>query len=151
VRCIELACLNPARKSECRVFNQFTEQFTVLELARLVEAAAGKLGIEVQIDHLPDPRVEAEEHYYNAKHSKLTELGLEPHLLSESLLDSLLNIAIRYRDRIDSSLFLPKVNWRNARNTRRPKVMTAAGDAFGAGYEEAAPRKTNGRLSGRGD
>jgi UDP-sulfoquinovose synthase len=141
--------LNPARAGECRVFNQFTEQFTVLELARLVQTAARKLGLTVQIDHLPDPRVEAEEHYYNAKHSKLTELGLEPHLLSESLLDSLLNIAIRYRDRIDASLFLPEVNWRNARNTRRPKVMQAAGEAFGA--EAAAPHKANGRASGQGD
>jgi len=148
VRCIELACLNPPRTGECRVFNQFTEQFTVLELAHLVQTAAGKLGLKVQIDHLPDPRVEAEEHYYNAKHSKLTELGLQPHLLSQSLLDSLLNIAIRYRDRIDASLFLPKVNWRNARNARRPRVMQAAGEAFGT---EAAPHKANGRASGQGD
>ncbi len=59
-----------------------------------------------------DPRVEAEEHYYNAKHSKLIDLGLKPHLLSDSLLDSLMNIALKYRDRIDESLFLPQVNWR---------------------------------------
>ena len=97
VRCVELACLNPARPGECRVFNQFTEQFSVLELARMVQAAGRKLGLRVEIDHLPDPRVEAEEHYYNARHSKLVELGLKPHLLSESLLDSLLNIAMRYR------------------------------------------------------
>jgi UDP-sulfoquinovose synthase len=119
VRCIELACLNPARPGECRVYNQFTEQFTVLELAHLVEAAGRKMGLTVEINHLPDPRVEAEEHYYNARHSKLVELGLKPHLLSESLLDSLLNIAMRYSDRIDQSLFLPRVNWRNAHNERR--------------------------------
>ncbi|HUB81237.1 MAG TPA: NAD-dependent epimerase/dehydratase family protein [Bryobacteraceae bacterium] len=119
VRCIELACLNPARPGECRVYNQFTEQFTVLELAHLVEAAGRKMGLTVEIHHLPDPRVEAEEHYYNARHSKLVELGLKPHLLSESLLDSLLNIAMRYSDRIDSSLFLPQVNWRNGHNQRR--------------------------------
>ena len=83
------------------MFNQFTEQFSVLELARMVQAAGRKLDLHVEIDHLPDPRVEAEEHYYNARHSKLVELGLKPHLLSESLLDSLLNIAMRYRDRID--------------------------------------------------
>ena len=76
VRCIELACLNPANAGECRVFNQFTEQFSVLELARMVQAAGNKLGMNVEIDHLPDPRVEAEEHYYNAKHSKLIDLGL---------------------------------------------------------------------------
>lgn len=121
VRCVELACLKPARAGECRVFNQFTEQFSVLELAHLVQSAGRKLGLHVEIDHLPDPRVEAEEHYYNARHSKLVELGLKPHLLSESLLDSLLNIALRYQDRVDRSLFLPKVNWRQARNDRRSK------------------------------
>ena len=76
--------------------------------------------------------MEAEEHYYNAKHSKLVELGLKPHLLSESLLDSLLNIAMRYPDRIDQSLFMPKVNWRNANNERKqkavPQVMVSAGN-----------------------
>jgi UDP-sulfoquinovose synthase len=126
VRCIELACLNPARTGECRVYNQFTEQFSVLELAHLVQAAGRNMNLDVEINHLPDPRVEAEEHYYNARHSKLVELGLKPHLLSESLLDSLLNIAIRYSDRIDQSLFMPKVNWRNAHNERRAVTAPAA-------------------------
>ena len=49
--------------------------------------------MKVEIDHIPDPRVEAEHHYYNAKHSKLLDLGLQPHFLSESLLDPLMNIA----------------------------------------------------------
>jgi UDP-sulfoquinovose synthase len=122
VRCIEIACLNPAKPGECRVFNQFTEQFSVLELAEMVRAAAWKLGLRVDIEHLPDPRVESEDHYYNAKHSKLIDLGLQPHLLSDSLLDSLMNIAIRYQDRIDSALFLPQVQWRNARNQTRRTV-----------------------------
>ncbi|MFZ0801530.1 MAG: UDP-sulfoquinovose synthase, partial [Terriglobales bacterium] len=116
VRCVEIACLNPAAKGEFRVFNQFTEQFSVLDLARMVKAEGKKLGLAVEVDHIPDPRVEAEEHYYNAKHSKLIELGLQPHLLSDSLLDSLMNIAMKYRDRIDSSMMMPQVNWRQARN-----------------------------------
>jgi UDP-sulfoquinovose synthase len=119
VRCIEIACLNPAARGECRVFNQFTEQFSVLELAHLVRTAGSKMGLEVEIRHLPDPRVELESHYYNAKHSKLIALGLQPHCLSDSLLDSLMNIAIRYRDRIDESTLLPRVNWRNPANDRR--------------------------------
>ena len=125
VRCIEIACMNPAAPGECRVYNQFTEQFSVLELARLVEATGRKMGISAQIDHLPDPRVESEEHYYNAKHSKLIDLGLTPHLLSDSLLDSLMNIAVKYQDRIDTSIFLPQVNWRNARNERRQQAAAA--------------------------
>jgi UDP-sulfoquinovose synthase len=126
VRCIEIACLNPANPGECRVFNQFTEQFSVLELAELVQAAAWKLGMRAQIQHLEGPRVESEEHYYNAKHSKLIDLGLQPHYLSDSLLDSLVNIAIRYQDRIDTSLFMPQVKWRNARNERARKASVAA-------------------------
>ncbi len=126
VRCVELACLNPAARGEFRVFNQFTEQFSVLELAQMVHIAGQRLGLNTTIDHLPDPRVEAEEHYYNAKHTKLPALGLKPHLLSESLLDSLVNIAIQHRDRVDSSLLLPRVNWRNSRNDRRSKPAPVA-------------------------
>src|SRR5271166_4115551 len=119
VRCVELACLNPAAKGEFRVFNQFTEQFSVLDLAHLVQNAGKQTGLKVEIDYLSDPRVEAEQHYYNAKHSKLIDLGLAPHFLSDSLLDSLIDIAVRYRDRIDTALFLPRVNWRQTRNDRR--------------------------------
>jgi len=126
VRCIEIACVNPAKAGECRVFNQFTEQFSVLELAQMVQAAGRKLGMRVTIDHMPTPRVESEEHYYNAKHSKLIDLGLEPHYLSDSLLDSLVNIAIRYQDRIDTSLFLPQVQWRRTRNPRSRQASVSA-------------------------
>ena len=124
VRCIELACLNPAEPGECRVYNQFTEQFSVLELAQMVRSAALKMGLQVEIDHMATPRVEAEQHYYNAKHSKLVDLGLRPHYLSDSLLDSLMNIAVKYQDRVDISLFLPQVSWKNTRN-RRCRPLTA--------------------------
>jgi UDP-sulfoquinovose synthase len=116
IRCIALAVDNPAKAGEFRVFNQFTEQFNVNQLAALVAEAAEPLGLRCQIDHVTDPRVEAEEHYYNAKHTKLIDLGLKPHFLSDSLLDSLLNIALRYRDRIDRNVILPKVNWRKTKN-----------------------------------
>jgi UDP-sulfoquinovose synthase len=122
VRCIEIACLNPAGKGECRVFNQFTEQFSVLELANMVRTAAGEMGLPVEIEHMPTPRVEAQEHYYNAKHSKLVDLGLRPHFLSDSLLDSLMNIAMKYQDRVDRALFMPQVHWRNPRNLRTRKA-----------------------------
>jgi UDP-sulfoquinovose synthase len=119
VRCVEIACLNPAAQGECRVFNQFTEQFSVLDLARIVQTAGKRLGLTIEVDHLADPRVEAEQHYYHAKHSKLIKLGLEPHLLSHSLLDSLMNVALKYRDRIDAAVMLPRINWRQPINERR--------------------------------
>ena len=139
VRCIELACENPAAKGECRVYNQFTEQFSVLDLANMVETEGKKLGLSVEIDHIPDPRVEAERHYYNAKHSKLIDLGLKPHYLSDSLLDSLMNIAIRYKDNIDLSLMLPQVNWRQSRNDRHVQIsMPAKTSAHYAGAVQGA-------------
>jgi UDP-sulfoquinovose synthase len=145
VRCIELACLNPAAPGEFRVFNQFTERFSVLDLAHMVQAAATKMGLKVEIEHLPNPRVEAEEHYYNAKHSKLIELGLQPHALSEALLDSLLNIAVKYRDRIDEELIPPRVDWRNATNPARRWAHTGAGEGF-----EETSLENAGVLAGKG-
>jgi UDP-sulfoquinovose synthase len=132
VRCIEIACENPANRGECRVYNQFTEQFSVRDLAKMTVTAGKKLGLNVEVDHLQDPRVEAEEHYYNAKHSKLIDLGLKPHLLSDSLLDSLMNIAIKYRERADASLMLPQVNWREPRNDRRLQMSKTARNSLGA-------------------
>jgi UDP-sulfoquinovose synthase len=125
VRCIEIACHNRAAPGECRVFNQFTEQFSVLDLAHMVRTAAGEMGLPVEIEHMPTPRVEAQQHYYNAKHSKLVDLGLRPHFLSDSLLDSLMNIAMKYQDRVDRALFMPQVNWRSPRNQRARKAAAA--------------------------
>jgi UDP-sulfoquinovose synthase len=149
VRCIELACQNPPARSEYRVFNQFTEQFSILQLAELVKAAARHFKLHVNIEHLSDPRVEAEEHYYNAKHTKLAALGLKPHLLSESLLDSLVNIAVQYRDRVDPALFLPSVDWRQSRNARRaPEAKPAVRAAAAAAAGNVAPQPP--RAAGNG-
>ncbi|MEH1882337.1 MULTISPECIES: NAD-dependent epimerase/dehydratase family protein [unclassified Nostoc] len=111
VRCVELAIANPAEAGEFRVFNQFTEQFSVGELALMVKNAGNAMGLKVEINHLDNPRVEKEEHYFNAKNTKLLDLGLQPHLLSDSLLDSLLNFAIKYQKRVDHKQILPKVSW----------------------------------------
>ena len=131
IRCIEIACHNPAGRGECRVFNQFTEQYSVLELAHMVKIAGHKMGLDVEIRHIDDPRVELEEHYYNAKHSKLVDLGLRPHLLSDSLLESLMNIAMRYSERVDASTLMPKVNWRSASNARLAEPAPARAYAAG--------------------
>jgi UDP-sulfoquinovose synthase len=112
VRCIEIAINNPAKSGEFRVFNQFTEMFSISDLAVMVEKAGRHLGLNVEINHLDNPRVELEEHYFNAKNTKLKDLGLEPHNLEESLLDSLINVAQQYKDRVDESQILPKVSWR---------------------------------------
>ena len=121
VRCVELALLHPAEPGEFRVFNQFTEQFSVGELADAVRVAGARLGLDVQVSHVPNPRIEQEVHYYDAKHSKLADLGLEPHRLSDSLLDSLLNVALRLKDRVNPDLIAPRVAWDPA-----PRVPSGA-------------------------
>jgi UDP-sulfoquinovose synthase len=112
VRCVELAIETPANPGEFRVFNQFTELFSVLDLAKKVQEAGAALGLKVEINNIDNPRVEAEEHYFNAKNTNLLDLGLQPHYLSDSLLDSLLNFAVKYKGRVDSSEILPKVKWK---------------------------------------
>ena len=112
VRCIELAANNPAEPGEFRVFNQFTEQWSVLELAKLVEKVARTLDLEPELAHLKNPRVEKEEHYYNAANTSLWELGLKPHLLGEETVERLLLTAMENRDRIHPETFAPQANWR---------------------------------------
>jgi UDP-sulfoquinovose synthase len=112
VRCVELAIATPAERGEFRVFNQFTEQFSVNDLALKVQQAGSALGLKVEINNIENPRVEKEDHYFKATNTKLINLGLEPHFLSDSLLDSLLNFAVKYQHRVDRSQILPKVTWK---------------------------------------
>ena len=111
IACVALAVDNPAQKGEFRVFNQFTEQFSVNDLAKMVKDAAGRAGKAVEIAHLPNPRVEQEEHYYNAKHSALADLGLKPHLLTNTVLDQMFARVCANSDAVDSTVFQPRVRW----------------------------------------
>jgi UDP-sulfoquinovose synthase len=120
--CVELACLNPPAAGEFRVFNQFTESFSVGQLAEWVAKAAP---MDVTIESIPDPRVEKEEHYYNAVTTKLPELGLQPHLLDNSLIESLVDLATKYKDRVNFEAIRPTVNWR----TTHSEVSVAGGAA----------------------
>ena len=112
LRCVELAVLHPADRGEFRVFNQFTEQFSVQELAEIVQRAGREHGLEVRIESIENPRIELEEHYYNAKHTKLLDLGLQPHLLSDTLVESMFGVIERYKDRVITEAILPRDRWR---------------------------------------
>ncbi len=112
VRCVEIAINTPANAGEFRVFNQFTEAFSINDLANKVKEAGATIGLKVAVNNIANPRVEKEEHYFNAKNTKLIDLGLQPHYLSDSLLDSLLNFATKYKDRVDMNEILPKVQWK---------------------------------------
>jgi UDP-sulfoquinovose synthase len=112
LQCVELAVGSPAPQGEFRVFNQFTEQFTVAELAELVREAGEKLGHRVEVQSFPNPRVELEEHYYNATNTKLLDLGLQPHHLGEELVQSMLNAIERYKDRVIERAIAPRTRWK---------------------------------------
>lgn len=113
LQCVGLTVQSPPKAGEYRVFNQFTEVFTVLKLAELVRDAGATLGIDVKIDHLPNPRVEQEDHYYNPKITKLQSLGLKPRLLNEQLLTHMLGTILRSKSHVDEQLVYPTVKWRN--------------------------------------
>jgi len=117
VACVTLASDTPAEPGALRIFNQFTETFTVLELAERVCDAALHLGMPAQLEHHPNPRVEAEEHYYNPRHSALLELGLQPHLLSEELIDTMLDRIVAHRERIRLASLTMDIRWAPARVT----------------------------------
>lgn len=112
LKCVELAILNPANRGEFRVFNQFTQQFSVNDLAIIVERASKAAGLSPIVEHISNPRVELEEHYYNAVHSSLPALGLEPHLLSDDVMASMIEVAIKNKCRVDPSVLSPAVRWK---------------------------------------
>lgn len=115
LRCVELASLKPASQGEFRVFNQFTEQFSINDLAELVCRAAAEFGFRAEIRHVENPRVEEEEHYYNARHTKLLDLGLEPHLLSETLVEHMFESIQRHRSRVITKHIMPNTTWQKGR------------------------------------
>jgi UDP-sulfoquinovose synthase len=124
--CVELAIMNPARRGEYRVFNQFTEIYSVSQLADLVLEQGRKLGLEVEIRQIENPRVELEEHHYNPKHTKLLDLGLEPHYLSDVLVDSMIKRIRQFKDRIKRDIILPRVRWNGvAAEVEELKLMWA--------------------------
>ena len=127
LRCIELAARNPAKPGEFQVFNQFTEQFSMRELADAVADVGRTLGYAVEIAHIENPRVEAEEHYYNAKHQALRNLGLTPHLLDENTLASMIEAVARHRDRVDPFSIAPNIGWR-----KKPELSLQAGRVLAA-------------------
>ncbi len=125
VRCIELAIQSEPKQGEFRVFNQITESFSVNDLAERVQRVGNAMGLNVKLDSVPNPRVELEEHYYNAVHTKLLDLGLEPHLLDDAEVERMISLTVEHQDRIDQRLIMPTVNWRKADNVVEPTAEVA--------------------------
>lgn len=111
LQCVELAALNPPEAGNMNIMNQLTEEFSVLEIADRVSDAAQHMGIAVNIQHIDNPRQEAEEHYYNPTHSGLLELGLKPHYMTRDVLCEMLKAILPHKDMIDSDKIMPRVTW----------------------------------------
>jgi UDP-sulfoquinovose synthase len=111
LQCLDLALNNPANSGDLRILNQFTEQFSVNELAERVSRVGNVMGLNVQTKSIENPRKEPEDHYYNAKHQGLMEMGLKPHYMTDEVLAEMLEQVISFKDKIDISKILPRVKW----------------------------------------
>lgn len=109
--CVRLAMENPPGSGELRIFNQFTETFSVNDLAERVRRVGTSLGLDVQVDHLENPRKEKEEHYYNPRHTGLLDLGLEPHLLTDEVLAEMMETVMKHRDAIERHKIFRGTKW----------------------------------------
>ncbi len=111
MQCIGLALREPADRGELRVMNQFTETFSVNELAERVQRVGRELDLAVEVQSLPNPRKEAEDHYYNPAHSALLDLGLEPTYMTDEVLAAMMKEVIAHKDGIVPDRILPRVRW----------------------------------------
>lgn len=112
MQCVYLSAMQPADRGQLRVFNQMTEPFSVNQLAERVKNVGDKLGYNVKIDHIENPRVEKEDHYYNVHYTGLLELGLEPHYLTDEILENFFVITAKYKDRINKDAFFRGIKWK---------------------------------------
>jgi UDP-sulfoquinovose synthase len=112
IQCVYLSAVNPAERGQLRIFNQLTEPFSVNELANKVKKVAESLGYKVDIEHIENPRVEKEDHYYNVKYTGLMDLGLNPHYLTDEVLEGFFNITEKYKDRINRNSFYRGIKWK---------------------------------------
>ncbi len=112
LQCVQLAVETPADPGELRIFNQFVETFSVNDLADRVQASGQRLGYDVKIENLPNPRKEMEEHHYNPTHTGLLDLGLEPNFLDEVEMDAMVSLIARYKDNIVTDRIFRGVKWK---------------------------------------
>jgi UDP-sulfoquinovose synthase len=112
MQCLYLAASNPAQEGELRIFNQFVETFSVNKLAEMVKRVGDTRGHGVNLNHIENPRIELEEHYYNPKHTGLEALGLKPNPLNDAIVNSMFNIVEKYKANINKDAFFKGVKWR---------------------------------------
>lgn len=111
LNCVRISLDHPAEKGELRIFNQFTETFSVNELAARVQVVGNSLGLNVQIRNKENPRKEKEEHYYNPKHTGLADLGLKANYLSDDVLARMLKYVMKHKNSIQEHKIFKGIKW----------------------------------------
>tara|TARA_B100000953_G_scaffold299663_1_gene300260 strand:+ start:579 stop:1736 length:1158 start_codon:yes stop_codon:yes gene_type:complete len=112
LQCINLAIQNPPGKNKLSIYNQFTEQFSVNDLSKIVRNSFKKIDIDVKIQHIKNPRIESEKHYYNADNKGMKVLGLKPTLLTEDIIIKMAKYVMKHKHRINSKIIQPKIYWK---------------------------------------
>jgi len=111
LQCVQLAASNPPAPGTLNIFNQFVETFTVNELAEKVKNVGDRMGLNVEVKSIENPRKEMEDHYYNPAHSGLLDLGLKPHYMTDDVLASMMETVVKYKDNISKDRIFPRVKW----------------------------------------
>lgn len=111
LQCVHMAERAPAGKGELRIFNQIMETFSVNQLADLAQRVGNQRGHRVEIKSIPNPRKEAEEHFYNPVYQGLQKIGVVPHYLTDELMSRLFEVVERYRDNIRKDVIFKGIKW----------------------------------------
>jgi UDP-sulfoquinovose synthase len=111
LQCVHVSEQTPAKAGELRIFNQIMETFSANELAEMISRTGKNLGYDVQIEHLDNPRREAEEHYYNPRYQGLVDLGVIPHWLTEEVLADMFHLVERHAGRIRTDIIFKGIKW----------------------------------------
>jgi UDP-sulfoquinovose synthase len=112
LQCVHMSEQSPVKKGELRIFNQIMETFSVNELAELTRRVGNERGYNVEIKSIPNPRKEAEEHYYNPTYQGLQDIGVKPHYLTEEVTHRLFEVVEQYRNNIRKDVIFKGVKWR---------------------------------------
>jgi UDP-sulfoquinovose synthase len=112
MQCLQLSAEQPAVSGQLRIFNQLTETFTANELAEQVQRVGNQMKLNVEIKSIDNPRKEKEDHYYNPAYTGLLDLGLKPHYMTDEVIHGMLEMVLKYRDRIDTGKIMPRVRWK---------------------------------------
>ena len=124
VHCMALTIENPPAEGEYRVFNQFEETYSIVELANMVQEVGNALGLNVEIYEYDNPRHEAAEHYFNPDRQHLLDIGYEPSHDVKSEMRIMIKDLMENKSRImeKKEILVPDIRWDGTR--RRSEVIS---------------------------